>query len=163
MIRTSYFTPESLSPDDGWRLLRWCAEHGAAELSVRVMCEVGGPAPIADRFEDTFAPALVGEGERRVLSSSPGEHRRTIRLWRLDERTETLLRPFFPRGLFTNAVDPRGWLEDPLVYRNGELMLGVVTHEREGVLRATEDEMRELDALGFTFEPAGARIGIETR
>ncbi|HEX6532946.1 MAG TPA: hypothetical protein VF041_00030 [Gemmatimonadaceae bacterium] len=151
LIRTRHFTPASASPDDTWRLLRWCVEHGASEFSVRVMCEAGEPAPTADRFEDTFAPALVGEERRHVLSHPVGEDRPTIRLWRLDDRTEALLHPYLPQGLFTNAVDPRGWIEDPLVYRNGELMLGVVTHERDGVLRATADEMRELDALGFVF------------
>lgn len=157
-MQTSYFTPDSLSPAASWRLLRWCAEHGGSELSLRVFCEAGEPAPIADRFEDVFAPSLLGEARRRVLSRAPGETTRTVRLWRLVDDTATLLRAFMPQGLFTHAVDPRGWLEDPTVYRQGELMLGVVTHEQEGVLRATADELRELAALGFAFQPAGTSI-----
>jgi hypothetical protein len=37
-------------------------------------------------------------------------------------------------------------------------MLGVVTHEQEGVLRVSSDELRELERLGFDFELAGNSI-----
>jgi hypothetical protein len=81
-----------------------------------------------------------------------------VRLWQLTDHSVAALRTFLPGGLFTNVVDPAGWLEDPIVYRNGEPMLGVVTHEQEGLLRATAEELRELETLGFDFERSGASI-----
>jgi hypothetical protein len=156
-MQTYYFTPALLGPEESWRLLRWCAEHGGAELTVRVLC-ASHPAPIADGFEDAFAGSLVAEARRRVISSASGGRMQTVRLWHLTDHTMAALRTFLPAGLFTNVVDPAGWLEDPIVYRNGESMLGVVTHEQEGLLRATAEELRELETLGFDFERSSASI-----
>ena len=38
-----------------------------------------------------------------------------------------------------------------MLFRDGQLVLGVVTHQREGVVRATDQELRELERIGFDF------------
>ena len=46
-----------------------------------------------------------------------------------------------------------------MIYRNGELMLGVVSHENEGVVRVTARECDLLKAEGFVLKPYGAMVG----
>jgi hypothetical protein len=158
LVQAYYFTPTLLGPEESWRLLRWCVEQGASEFSLRVLSVASESGPIADEFEDAFAACFISTARRRVMTSVTGDRTRDVRLWRLDSTSAALLESYLPRGLFTNAVNPLGWFEDPLVYRNGELMLGVVTHEQEGVLRVSSDELRELERLGFDFELAGNSI-----
>ena len=153
-----YFTPGLLSAPESWRLLRWCVEHGADEFTVTVRCMAGEPAPIADAFEDAFAASYTGITSRRILASASEGNVQPVRLWALNEQAIVSLRTFMSEGLFTHLVDPRGWLEDPVIYRDGTLMLGVVTHEREGVLRATPQEVRALATLGFDFASHGEAI-----
>jgi hypothetical protein len=157
-MQSCYFSPALLSAPESWRLLRWCAEHGGTELAIRVRCVASEPAPVADDFEDTFAASSLGTAPRRVLGADPEEKVQPVRLWRLTGDSIESLRRFLPGGLFSHVVDPAGWLEDPTVYRDGELLLGVVTHEQEGVLRVTAPELRELETLGFDFAPRGSAI-----
>jgi hypothetical protein len=157
-MRTWYFTPGLLSAAESWRLLRWCVEHGADEFTVAVRCMADEPAPIADAFEDAFAGSPTGIARRRILAGASDGNVQPVRLWALNEQAIVSLRTFMSEGLFTHRVDPRGWLEDPVIYRNGALMLGVVTHEQEGVLRATPQEVRELETLGFDFASRGEAI-----
>ena len=66
-----------------------------------------------------------------------------------------VLKGLFVEGLFMYPTSEweEGCFEDPTFYRNGDLMLGVVTHEREGLLRVTEVEFGELERAGYrTFE-----------
>ena len=160
-MQTWYFTPGLLSAPESWRLLRWCVEHGAAEFTVTVRCMAGEAAPIADAFEDALATSYTGIAGRRILASGSGENVQPVRLWALNEGAIASLRTFMSEGLFTHVVDPRGWLEDLAIYRDGALMLGVVTHEQEGVLRATPQEVRELETLGFDFSSHGDAITFD--
>ena len=160
-MRSWYFTPGLLSAAESWRLLRWCIEHGAAEFTVTVRCAAGEMAPIADAFEDAFAASHIGIARRRVLASDSEAKSQAVRLWALNEEAVVALRTFMSGGLFTHVVDPRGWLEDLAIYRDGALMLGIVTHEQEGVLRATPQEVRELETLGFDFSAHGEAIAFD--
>lgn len=154
-VQTWRFTPQQLSPRESWRLLCWCAEHGAAQFTISVMCAAGEPAPLADEFEDTFDESAVGVAERQVLARDPGARVREVRLWRFDEEAIAFLRRFLHHGVFTHTVVPEGWFEDLILYRGDELMLGILTHEQEGVLRASAQEVLELQRMGFDFEPVG--------
>lgn len=157
MIRSSFFTPALLGVKESWRLLRWCVDHGADEFNVRVLC-VEGQGTRADAFEDLFEQRLISTELRRVASALDTEPVRELRLWRVDEEALQTLRPFLPDGLFTHRVDPRGWLEDLSLFRDGQLMLGVVTHQREGLVCVTPAELRELERIGFDFAPEAATI-----
>ena len=46
-----------------------------------------------------------------------------------------------------------------MFYREGELMLGVVSHEGEGILRVTPEERQSLERDGFPFRVSGRYVG----
>jgi hypothetical protein len=157
MTRSWFFTPALLGVKESWRLARWCVEHGADELTVRVLC-AEDQGTRADQFEDAFDDRFIATDLRRVVTAPEDEPERHVRLWRLDEDALQALRAYLPDGLFTHRVDPHGWLEDPMLFRDGELMLGLVTHQREGMVRVTAEELRELERIGFDFAPEATAI-----
>ena len=159
MTQSWFFTPALLGVKESWRLASWCVEQGADEFTVRVLC-AEGQGTRADQFEDTFDERFIVTETRRVPAAPDEDPMRPVRLWRLDEEGLQALRAFLPDGLFTHRVDPHGWLEDPMLFRDGHLMLGVVTHQREGMVRVTADELRELERIGFDFaaEPTAIRF-----
>lgn len=157
MTRCWFFTPALLGVKESWRLARWCVEQGSDEFSVRVLC-AENQGTRADEFEDAFEQRFVATDLRRVVAAREDEPARHVRLWRLDEDALQALRAFLPDGLFTHRVDPHGWLEDPMLFRDGRLMLGVVTHQREGVVRVESEELRELERIGFDFAEEATAI-----
>ena len=46
-----------------------------------------------------------------------------------------------------------------MFYRHGELILGVVLHEGEGILRVTSEERQLLERDGFPFRISGEYVG----
>ena len=46
-----------------------------------------------------------------------------------------------------------------MFYRHGELILGVVSHEGEGILRVTPEERQLSEREGFPFRTSGAYVG----
>jgi hypothetical protein len=157
MTRSWFFTPALLGVKESWRLARWCVEHGADEFTVRVLC-AEGEGTRADQFEDTFDERFIATEPRRVPTAPDEDPVQPVRLWRADEDALQSLRSFLPDGLFTHRVDPHGWLEDLALFRDDQLMLGVVTHQREGMVRVTADELRELERIGFDFAAEAAAI-----
>lgn len=157
MTQSWFFTPALLGVKESWRLARWCVEQGADEFTVRVLC-AEDQGTRADQFEDTFDDRFLTTDLRRVVTTADEEPERHVRLWRLDEDALQALRAFLPDGLFTHRVDPHGWLEDLMLFRDGQLMLGVVTHQREGLVRVTAEELRELERIGFDFSPEATAI-----
>ena len=143
----------SLGGSFGAQLLRYLLERGADELTITVMALQETPAPFADAFEDEMAPFERTMAPRRIVTASgPDECVRAVRLWSLNEQSLERLLTFLDDGLFHSPAGPDGWLEDLTVYRKGELLLGIVSHEQEGVLRLTADEHREVAALGIRSE-----------
>lgn len=157
MTRSWFFTPALLGVKESWRLARWCVEHGADEFTVRVLCAEGEGAR-ADQFEDTFDARFIATEPRRVPAAPDEDPMRPVRLWRVDDDALQSLSSFLPDGLFTHRVDPHGWLEDLVLFRDDQLMLGVVTHQREGMVRVTADELGELERIGFDFAPEATAI-----
>jgi hypothetical protein len=84
---------------------------------------------------------------------------RSVRLWTYNEESLERLLSFVDSGLFHWPAGPDGWFEDLTVYRHGELLLGLVSHEREGVLRLTSQELVEVAALDIPFETKAECIG----
>ena len=86
---------------------------------------------------------------RRVLVDvEESDGTREVRRWTLCDESIAALLPFLARGVLHHAPAPDGWLDDLAVYRDGELLLGIVSHEREGVLRLRDDEHAAVAALG---------------
>ena len=84
---------------------------------------------------------------------------RPLELWRLTSQSFAVLKEFFPDGVFKDQTAGEGGYEDLILYREGELMLGVVSHEGEGILRVTDEERQSLERAGFRFRASGAYIG----
>ena len=160
MFEIRYLSARSLRGERGTRLLRYLLEHGADEFSISVMALRDTPAPFADAFEDELGPYERPAARRRVISGADSHNpTRSVRLWSLNEESLERLLSFVDKGLFHWPAGPDGWLEDLTVYRRGELVLGLVSHEQEGVLRLTPRELVEVAALDVPCERTAEWIG----
>lgn len=159
MLEVRYVFERSLHGERGPRLLRYLLEHGADEFSITVMALEDTQAPFADAFEDELGPYERPLATRRVLPAAAGQSlTRTVRLWSFNDASLARLLSFVDTGLFHWPAGPDGWLEDLSIYRHGELVLGLVSHEHEGVLRVTHQEHDAVAALDIPSEPAGESI-----
>ncbi len=153
MLEVRYVFEHSLRGERGQRLLRYLLQRGADEFSITVMALQDTPAPFADAFEDELARYERAAARRRVISGADAHDlAHSVRLWTFNEESLERLLSFVDRGLFRWPAGPDGWLEDLTVYRHGELLLGLVSHEQEGVLRLTPQELAEVAALDIPFE-----------
>jgi hypothetical protein len=84
---------------------------------------------------------------------------RTTERWTLNEISIGALQDALPQGVLEYDPRPDGWFEDPILYRDGELLLGVLSHEAFAVLRLTTSEAADLDAAGFRSHDSLPRIG----
>jgi hypothetical protein len=139
-------------PEQTWQLLAWCIGRGADEFTVSRLGLEGHETPFCDAFEAVLStwrrPAAMREG----MSAPVGQPIvRSTDLWNLRLETVLVLREYFDSGLFTYSVGDwkTGCLEDPVFYRRGELLLGILSHESYGVLAVTEQERLELAAIGI--------------
>jgi len=142
-------TADTLHGPESRRLLEWLFEQGADEFTIEVMAMADVDAPLADTFEDALGPWEVARARRRVAyrwTSRDGT--REVRLWRLTADSLVLLGEFLADGILASDVRERGWFEDLAIYRRGALLLGVISHEREGYIRLAEKDVAALVALG---------------
>jgi len=161
MLEVRYLFEHALRGDRGPRLLRYLMERGADEFSITVMALQDTPAPFADAFEDELGPYERPVASRRVLTGAESsDFTRPVRLWQFNEQSLGRLLSFVDSGVFQWPAGPDGWLEDLTVYRQGELVLGLVSHEREGVLRLTRQEHAEVAALDI---PSALRADLMSR
>ncbi len=154
MLEVRYVSARGLSVERGLQLLRYLLEYDADEFSIKVMALQDTLAPFADAFEDELGPFERSMALRRVVAADDADDRtRAVRLWSFNAQSFALLSGFLDDGIFHCPAGPDGWLEDLTIYRQGELVLGIVSHEQEGVLRLTPQELDELAAVGIAFAP----------
>lgn len=140
--------------------MRWLIAVGADEFTLAVMGIHGEVAAHADAFEDAIERFVLGLVRRRVLVDADGQgSTREVRLFTLNDESLEALLPFIPGGLFHNLASPDGWFEDFACYRNGDLMLGVVTHLQEGTMRLTAEEHAEVAQMGITASGSEEWVG----
>ena len=84
---------------------------------------------------------------------------RDTQLWTLNAGSIGALRETLPGGLFEYDPLHDAWFEDPVIYRDGELLLGVLSHEAFAVLRVTDLEAALLAGAGFPSHASLPRIG----
>ena len=135
-----------------WDLVTWCTQHGATEFTVEELGLQGHPTPFLDRFDaDMQAFRLADEHRPRMSGRSKADLVRKTELWGLSSASVAVLQRYFVEGLFMYPTSEweEGCLEDPIFYRNGQIMFGIVTHEREGILTLSEFEHSEVAALGI--------------
>jgi hypothetical protein len=143
--------------DAPWRLLEWCRQHDAAEFSVNGILADGGSRAAFEAFDRIADPHRLPQAIRYDVAKGA---QYPVELWRLCDETVSALRVAFPQGYFSYSPAD-AWFEDLLVYRaNGALMLGVITHEQEGVLRVTEEERDVLARAALPVRTEGEWVGI---
>ena len=144
----------------GWDLVAWCLTSGANEFTVGAIVSDGQPQTALEPFDQAAAPYRLPEQARRHLSGPPsGDLVFPTPLWALTPATLSALRLAFPRGPFDYYPVGDAWFEDLEVYAGGELMLGIITHEHEGVLRVTSHQRAQLDIQGFPYRMTGEWVG----
>lgn len=114
-----------------------------------------------DAIDARLAPFACGVAVRTLMSVPLGQpQEQSTPVWSYNAASAQLLRDLFGDGLFTYPAGTweDGWLEDPTFYREGKLMLGIVSHEREGLLDLTDDEWKELHAEGIRSYDDGVWI-----
>lgn len=150
---------EDYRPERSWELLAWCQASGADAFSISFVGTDAASPLASDPLWRALQPFGKGRVNVQVLAHFPGGDGPlpTREVWALTPETLALLREHLSGGLFMSPANAQAvWLEDPLFYRGGELMLGIVSHEGEGVLLLTSLEAAELAAAGFpTRDRAG--------
>lgn len=153
VLEVRYVFEHGLRGERGPRLLRYLLARGADEFSITVMALQDTLAPFADAFEDELGPFERPAARRRVIVGADGSDlRRVVRLWVFNDESLKRLLGFLDEGLFHWPAGPDGWLEDLTLYRRGELVLGLVSDEQEGVLRLTGQELVDVAGLDIPFE-----------
>ena len=151
MTLQRFLTPSDFSADETWRLVQWCQSLGADEFTIDCLAPDAIAVPEVWReFDGMVQPFARGDGVRERMSGATADDlTRRTRLWELNGETIEALRRLLPDGLFGYAPAERGWFEDPVFYRDGRLMLGILSHEAFAVLRLSEAESAQLSAAGF--------------
>ena len=114
-----------------------------------------------EQFEEIVRPLALGEAKRERMSGRTADDLfRATERWTLNETSVSALKEALTDGFFQfEPWQDDAWFEDPILYRDGELMLGVLSHEAFAVLRITVAESQELAAAGFPSHESLPRIG----
>jgi hypothetical protein len=153
---TRYVFAADISAADTWVLLDWCLAHGADEFTQTPMKAGDEPAADDQRSIEDLRRFERAPGSRERVTTPWGEEdvRETV-LWTLSPDSVSLLRSFFPDGLFqyhgavvVEELPKTDWYEDPVFYRRGVIMLGVISHEGAALLELTAEEHAAVAALG---------------
>jgi|GEM_PF-1378709 len=158
---TLHIFQKDISPWDAWRLLDWCRSKGANEFTFSFIYGESDKDAMEKRWSKiskSLEKDYLGEPKRGVLSFREGK--RIVKnkmLWKLNKESINVLYKIFEGFLFTYWMD-KFWPEDPIFYRNSEIMLGIVTHESEGVIRVYPEEVEELKSLGIVIRDKGEYV-----
>lgn len=155
-----YLAPSDYSATDAWRLIEWCLSIGADEFTIDCVETDSRAGKVWSRFDKSVQQFFRGEQTRERMSGRTADDlTRTTKLWSLNDTTVEALKRALPSGVL--AYDPMdaGWFEDPVFYRAGNLMLGVLSHEAFAVLRLSEVEVEQLAKAGFPSHDSVPRIG----
>jgi hypothetical protein len=156
-----YLAPADFSAEESWRLVEWCREIGADEFTVDcVGSDARAEATIWQPFEKVGKPFSRGDETRERMSGTTADDlTRRTQLWELNPVTVGALQKALPGGLLSYDPEGRGWFEDPILYREGNLLLGVLSHEAFAVLRLSALESVRLSAAGFPSHDSLPRVG----
>ena len=156
-----YLAPSDFTAPETWRLVEWCRELGADEFTIDSLGTEGViPRRTWQRFEKALSPFSRGKKIRERMSGpTADELTRTTQVWELNHSTIGALMQALPGGLLQYEPGEGGWFEDPVLYREGRLMLGTLSHEAFAVLCISEAECAQLDAAGFPNHDSLPRIG----
>src|SRR4051812_14613429 len=113
-----------------WQLCAWCHAQGADTFSLEVL----GTAPRGDvAYAKLVLPiqpfALQSAVRERLVARSGEPFVRPAELWSLTRESLSALLALFPDGLFHYPFGADAWPEDLTLYRDGQLILGIISHE----------------------------------
>ena len=156
-----YLAPSDFTATETWRLVEWCRSLGADEFTID---SLGTEGVITRRTWQRFGKALspFSRGEKireRMSGPTADELTRSTQVWELNHSTIEALMQALPGGLLQYEPGDGGCFEDPVLYREGRLMLGTLSHEAFAVLCISEAECAQLDAAGFPNHDSLPRIG----
>jgi hypothetical protein len=156
-----YLAPSDFTAEESWRLVEWCREIGADEFTVDfVGSDARAEATNWQPFEKIVKPFYRGEKTRERMSGATADDLvRSTHLWEMHPVTIGALQQALPDGLLSYDPEGRGWFEDPILYREGNLLLGVLSHEAFAVLRLSVVESVRLAAAGFPSHDSLPRVG----
>jgi hypothetical protein len=145
----------------GSRLLAWCRAQGADTFSVTTIGAEPELSASATALEQRLATFAVNPQRiRPIAEPQPGSYwTHPADVWELNDETAAILLECFPRGLLTYFPDNGAWFENPCVYRGAELMLGIISHEGEGVLRIEAREQLALDQSEMAYRLKAEWVG----
>lgn len=158
---TRYFKQGEVKAPQTWRLAAWALEHGADEFSFDEMSMDGGATTVLDRARGDLAPFALGDKPRaRMWATKKDDFVISRPVWRLSPQSLVVLQSYFWEGLFTYFAGETdvGWLEDPVLYRAGEVMVGIISHEHEGYIELADSELPDLETLGLRLHDRGEWI-----
>lgn len=161
MLVKRYLAPSEFTADETWRLVEWCRSLGADEFTIDSHGADAAASKTARRpFEKVLKPfSRKAETRERMSGRTVDDLKRSTPLWELNQVTISALTQVLPAGLFQYEPWGDSWFEDPVIYREGRLMLGVLSHEAFGVLSISELESEQLQAAGFPNHQSLPRIG----
>lgn len=131
----------------GRQIIDWCIERGGDQFSFSI---IGVDSP--DSHEALLADLASfydGKHERENTTTYEGDAvRRPTDTWRFTRESVTALEHYIPGGVFAEPSYSRDWwVEDFTIYRRGEMMLGVVSHEDHVFVRLREPEIAAFSDL----------------
>ncbi|MDP9205687.1 MAG: hypothetical protein M3P12_09570 [Gemmatimonadota bacterium] len=155
-----YLAPSDFTAAETWRLVEWCRKLGADEFTIDSVGPDGViPEKVWRRFTKVVKPYSRGAKTRERMSGrTADELTRSTQLWELNDHTLRALGQALPGGLLHYEPKEGGWFEDPILYREGRLMLGTLSHEAFAVVCLSEAESAQLAAAGFPSHDALPRI-----
>jgi hypothetical protein len=161
LLAKRYLIPSDYPAAESWRLVEWCMNLGADELTVDcIFTDTRARDVLWAEFESIVKPLSRPADRRERMSGRTADDLvRETDLWKLNEASIAALRDVMPGGLFQYDPLHDAWFEDPVIYRDGELMLGVLSHEAFAVLRLSDVESARLTAAGFPSYETLPRIG----
>jgi hypothetical protein len=156
-----YLAPSDFSAAESWRLVAWCQAIGADEFTVDCVAANDVLWPRRwESFEKLIHRFFRGEQTRERMSGRTADDLvRPTKLWELNDATALALTHALPDGLLAYDPSEESSFENPIIYRKGQLLLGVLSHEAFGVLRLSEDESHQLNDAGFRSHDSLPRVG----
>lgn len=156
-----YLAPADYSAEESWRLVEWCREIGADEFTIDcVESDARAGEIVWQPFEKIANPFSRAEQTRERMSGATADDlTRRTQLWELNPTTVGALPLALPNGLLSYDPEGQAWFENPILYREGDLLLGVLSHEAFAVLRLSVLESVRFAAAGFPSHDSLPRVG----
>ena len=155
-----YVVPKRLLLRESWRLVEWCKSIGADEFTIDLLAIDSAAANLGRlQFEEMVGPFSLGSAVRERMSGRTADDlTRPTERWALNQSSLGALNTVLPDGIFHYQPQQGAWFENPILYREGGLMLGVLSHEAFAVLRLGIRN-GSIEAAGFLTHDSLPRIG----